>query len=43
MVKSLVGHSKDMDTFGTYGHVVDGEADIIATEVQKVLKTIIKK
>lgn len=25
-IKSIVGHSVSMDTFGTYGHIVDGEA-----------------
>lgn len=25
MIKSIVGHSVSMDTFGTYGHYVDGE------------------
>lgn len=25
MVKTIVGHSATMDTFGTYGHAVDGE------------------
>lgn len=25
MVKDIVGHSVSMDTFGTYGHIVDGE------------------
>ncbi len=25
MVKSLVGHSKQMDTFGVYGHAMDGD------------------
>lgn len=25
MVKSIVGHSAAMDTFGVYGHIVDGE------------------
>lgn len=25
MVKSIVGHSTNMDTFGTYGHFIDGQ------------------
>lgn len=25
MIKDIVGHSVSMDTFGTYGHIVDGE------------------
>ena len=27
MLKDLVGHSVDMDTFGVYGHVVDREQE----------------
>ena len=27
MVKAIVGHSASMDTFGVYGHKVDGEAE----------------
>lgn len=42
LLKTLVGHSKDMDTFGVYGHEVEGEAEIIASKVQTVLKDIIK-
>ena len=26
LVKSLVGHSQDMDTFGVYGHELEGDA-----------------
>ena len=26
-VKRLVGHSRNMDTFGTYGHAVAGDAE----------------
>lgn len=25
MIKDIVGHSVSMDTFGTYGHIIDGE------------------
>ena len=24
-IKDIVGHSVSMDTFGTYGHIIDGE------------------
>ena len=24
-IKDIVGHSVSMDTFGTYGHILDGE------------------
>lgn len=30
LVKSLVGHSADMDTFGVYGHELDGDAAVRA-------------
>ena len=32
-VKGLVGHSLDMDTFGVYGHVLNGEAEATAEAV----------
>ena len=32
-VKSLVGHSQDMDTFGVYGHALNGEDENTASEV----------
>ena len=41
LLKSTIGHSKSMDTFGTYGHDVDGElkrtADILDSVFDKVL------
>lgn len=41
MVKSVVGHSKNMDTFGIYGHVVSGDADITAAKLQDIFSQII--
>ena len=35
-VKALVGHSKNMDTFGVYGHEVNGEM----AETAKLLNSI---
>lgn len=32
-VKSLVGHSQDMDTFGVYGHALTGDAEATAEAV----------
>ncbi len=32
-VKTLVGHSRNMDTFGVYGHQLNGEAEQTAAEV----------
>ena len=26
MIKDIVGHSTSMDTFGTYGHILSGDA-----------------
>lgn len=43
MVKPLVGHSKDMDTFGVYGHYLEGDNEIVANELQKVFDKIIIK
>lgn len=42
-VKFLVGHSKNMDTFGTYGHTVDGELEAIAINVSKAFSNILKQ
>lgn len=38
MIKSIVGHSASMDTFGTYGHAVDGEAERAAKIVNLAIK-----
>lgn len=35
-VKSLVGHSKDMDTFGIYGHEIEGEAEKAAQRLNAI-------
>ena len=32
-IKRAVGHAPDMDTFGTYGHDVDGDLEEIADAV----------
>lgn len=47
MIKSIVGHSVSMDTFGTYGHYVDGEAkkaaeitDLIFEDLKHVPKHV---
>ena len=41
-VKDLVGHSRSMDTFGTYGHTITGQGDMIAAKVQAVFDDILK-
>lgn len=40
-VKFLVGHSKDMDTFGVYGHEMEGDRQRIAKQVEKIFQKII--
>lgn len=35
LIKPVVGHSVNMDTYGTYGHEVDGEADATAALIQQ--------
>ncbi len=34
LVKTMGGHSKNMDTFGTYGHEVDGDKELTAQLIQ---------
>lgn len=41
LVKSIVGHSKNMDTFGVYGHAVAGYEDIAADKLQSVIDKIL--
>lgn len=33
-VKAVVGHSKNMDTFGIYGHMLEGDLERIAEEIE---------
>ena len=40
MLKELVGHSKSMDTFGVYGHSVDGEDDSAAEKLDAIFAEI---
>lgn len=40
-VKSVVGHSKNMDTFGVYGHFFEGEDREIACEIGKDFEKIL--
>jgi integrase len=42
LLKPLVGHSKDMDTFGVYGHEVDGDREATANLVYKRFLDILK-
>lgn len=40
-LKSLVGHSKDMDTYGTYSHEMNGDMQETAVLVQNIFKQIL--
>ena len=40
-IKPLVGHSEDMDTFGVYGHVMDGEGEQLAESVNGLFERIL--
>lgn len=41
-VKSVVGHSKNMDTFGIYGHELSGETDLTAQDINQLFSEILK-
>ena len=39
-IKSIVGHSKNMDTFGTYGHEIKGELQETANDLGKIFSDV---
>lgn len=41
-VKPIVGHSKSMDTFGTYGHEIAGDREKAAQEINSIFKGLLK-
>lgn len=41
MVKQLVGHSKSMDTWGTYAHLMDGQQDQQAELLEKAFDAVL--
>lgn len=41
LLKQIVGHSEDMDTFGVYGHEVDGETSESAKIINSTFNNII--
>ena len=41
-VKGLVGHSKSMDTFGTYGHEIKGEGTVTAQNINEIFTDLLK-
>lgn len=40
-IKPIVGHSRSMDTFGTYGHALSGEGDRTARQINEVFESLI--
>lgn len=42
LLKSIVGHSEDMDTFGVYGHDISGEDKIAAKMINDTFEKLIK-
>lgn len=40
-IKPIVGHSRNMDTFGTYGHEIEGELQKTASEIDALFTAII--
>lgn len=42
-VKQLVGHAQNMDTFGVYGHEVNGELQQTADQLGKIFEELLQK
>ena len=42
-VKELVGHSVNMDTYGVYGHTLNGEAEKTAANVSAIFDTLLNE
>lgn len=42
MLKPMVGHSKDMDTFGVYGHALNGESYAAARMIDEAFQKLLK-
>ena len=40
-VKEIVGHSKNMDTFGIYGHEMAGDRERVSKEVSELFKSVL--
>lgn len=43
LLKPLVGHSKDMDTYGTYSHEVEGDMEATADNIQRLFVQALKE
>lgn len=39
-VKQVVGHSENMDTFGIYGHKIDGEDALTAKKIEDLFSIV---
>ena len=42
LLKQAVGHTKNMDTFGVYGHEVEGEMTRVANIMDNVFDVLLK-
>ena len=42
MLKNIVGHAASMDTFGIYGHIVDGELQKTARIIDVNFKRLVE-
>ena len=40
-LKKIVGHSKSMDTFGVYGHLVDGQLEQTGAKIDGIFDKIL--
>ncbi len=41
LLKQVVGHSKDMDTYGVYSHEMIGDSELTALEIEKIFKKVL--
>ena len=40
-IKSLVGHSQNMDTYGVYSHAFEGDFDKVSNDIQVCFDNIL--
>ena len=40
-VKTVIGHSKSMDTFGVYGHAINGESKATAAALENAFEAVL--
>lgn len=43
LLKPLVGHSKDMDTYGVYSHEIDGDMEATSGMVEQLFESVLGK